>query len=506
MLALGGWLAHPRRNHASARSSRSPPTWCSSSRRSGCSPASSPSASTPGPAPSASRPARLHAAVVDRPDADRRSPTCTARSRFDDVTLRLPARRAGARRLLAAVAPGETVALVGARGRASRRSRCCCPASTTCIGRGHDRRRRRARRHARLAAPPVGVVFEDSFLFSDIDPGQHRLRPARRDRRGDRGRGPRRRGPRVHPRAARRLRHVVGEQGLTLSGGQRQRVALARALLTDPRILLLDDATSSVDAGIEEEIHATLADADRRAAPRSSSPTAARRCAGRPHRRGRPGPGRRRGHPRRAARRARRSTACCSPGPGDDARRRSRRRGGDEPTRRDGLTAVGSAVGTAPTPRGSRPRRDRRATPRDREPGRRRRPDRRAGWRWRRRRPAAAGLAPRRHPELLAQVDALPPADDDPRHRRRGRGEPTTAAAASALRHFLAPVPAGCSSAWSSWSLDAIAHARRPVARALRHRPAASRHVRHGACWASRRRRSSSVTLVDWWVMWARPA
>src|SRR5207248_3608401 len=51
---------------------------------------------------------------------------------------------------------------------------------------------------------------------------------------------------------------VVGEQGLTLSGGQRQRVALARALLTNPRILLLDDATSAVDTRIEEEIHATL--------------------------------------------------------------------------------------------------------------------------------------------------------------------------------------------------------------------------------------------------------
>jgi ATP-binding cassette, subfamily B, bacterial len=51
---------------------------------------------------------------------------------------------------------------------------------------------------------------------------------------------------------------VVGEQGLTLSGGQRQRVALARALITDPSILILDDATSAIDARIEAQIHATL--------------------------------------------------------------------------------------------------------------------------------------------------------------------------------------------------------------------------------------------------------
>src|SRR5262249_50273078 len=51
---------------------------------------------------------------------------------------------------------------------------------------------------------------------------------------------------------------VVGEQGLTLSGGQRQRVALAPPLLSDPRILILDDATSSIDSRVEEEIHATL--------------------------------------------------------------------------------------------------------------------------------------------------------------------------------------------------------------------------------------------------------
>jgi ATP-binding cassette subfamily B protein len=50
----------------------------------------------------------------------------------------------------------------------------------------------------------------------------------------------------------------VGERGLTLSGGQRQRLAIARALLADPRILILDDATSSVDASTEQAIKTAL--------------------------------------------------------------------------------------------------------------------------------------------------------------------------------------------------------------------------------------------------------
>jgi ATP-binding cassette subfamily B protein len=50
----------------------------------------------------------------------------------------------------------------------------------------------------------------------------------------------------------------IGERGLTLSGGQRQRVAIARAFLADPRILVLDDATSSVDASTEQEIKTAL--------------------------------------------------------------------------------------------------------------------------------------------------------------------------------------------------------------------------------------------------------
>ncbi len=51
---------------------------------------------------------------------------------------------------------------------------------------------------------------------------------------------------------------MVGERGLTLSGGQRQRLAIARAILADPRILILDDATSSVDASTEQSIKLAL--------------------------------------------------------------------------------------------------------------------------------------------------------------------------------------------------------------------------------------------------------
>ncbi|MEZ0065860.1 ATP-binding cassette subfamily B protein [Streptacidiphilus sp. MAP12-20] len=154
---------------------------------------------------------------------------------------------------------GETVALVGSSGSGKSTVGMLVPRFYDVTAgavrvHGHDVRDLTLR-SLRAA---IGIVPEDSFLFSESvrtniaygrpDATDEEVVAAARAAQADGFIGELPDG----------YETVVGEQGLTLSGGQRQRVALARAILADPRILLLDDATSAVDAQVEAEIHEAL--------------------------------------------------------------------------------------------------------------------------------------------------------------------------------------------------------------------------------------------------------
>ncbi|MEV6652433.1 ABC transporter ATP-binding protein [Streptomyces sp. NPDC051219] len=157
------------------------------------------------------------------------------------------------------IEPGETVAVVGASGSGKSTVSLLLPrfydvsAGAVLVG-GHDVRE--LTMDSLRAA--IGLVPEDSFLFSDTvraniayglpDATEEQIRTAARAAQADR----------FIADLPDGYDTKVGEHGLTLSGGQRQRVALARAILTDPRLLLLDDATSAVDVRVEHEIHEAL--------------------------------------------------------------------------------------------------------------------------------------------------------------------------------------------------------------------------------------------------------
>jgi ATP-binding cassette subfamily B protein len=157
------------------------------------------------------------------------------------------------------IRPGQTLALVGTSGSGKSTVSLLLPRfydvaeGAIRIG-GHDVRDLTT--ESLRAA--IGLVPEDSFLFSDtVRANLAYGRPDATD-------------AEVEAAARAAQAHdfimalpdgyatVVGEQGLTLSGGQRQRVCLARALVTDPAVLVLDDATSAVDANVEARIHDAL--------------------------------------------------------------------------------------------------------------------------------------------------------------------------------------------------------------------------------------------------------
>ena len=163
------------------------------------------------------------------------------------------------------LAPGRTVALIGHTGSGKTTLAALVPRFYDATeGRvlvdGVDVRdvtRRSLRRE-------IGVISQDPFLFSATRAREHRLR-RRSTRPTSRSSGPRARRRRTSSslELPQGYDTVIGERGITLSGGQRQRLAIARALVIDPRILILDDATASVDATTEARIRDGLAEAMR---------------------------------------------------------------------------------------------------------------------------------------------------------------------------------------------------------------------------------------------------
>jgi ABC-type multidrug transport system fused ATPase/permease subunit len=104
----------------------------------------------------------------------------------------------------------------------------------------------------------IGIVNQDPFLFSTSIADNIRLgRPDASDEQV-RGAAKAAQADEFIEALPEGFGTVIGERGFTLSGGQRQRIAIARALVMDPRILILDDATSSVDVETEFKIRRAL--------------------------------------------------------------------------------------------------------------------------------------------------------------------------------------------------------------------------------------------------------
>jgi ATP-binding cassette, subfamily B, bacterial len=196
--------------------------------------------------------------IADRPDAIE-LPADAAGLSFDDVRFGYVPAQPVLRGLSFRVEPGETVAVVGASGSGKSTLALLLPrfydpqGGSVRVG-GYDVAD--VTRDSLRAA--IGLVMEDSFLFSTTvraniaygrpDATEQEILAAAQAAQADE----------FIVKLPQGYDTVVGEQGLTLSGGQRQRVALARALVTDPRVLILDDATSAIDPRLEAEIHAAL--------------------------------------------------------------------------------------------------------------------------------------------------------------------------------------------------------------------------------------------------------
>ncbi len=208
-----------------------------------------------------------NAAVVDRPDArdldhlllDRDEHPSGSEVAFRDVRFGYTSSEPALDHFTLTIAPGEVVALVGGSGSGKSTVTALLPRFYD-VGSGAITIDGIDVRDATLASlrSQVGVVFEEAFLFSASvheniaygrpDATREQVRAAARVAGAER----------FIDALPEGFDTVVGERGLTLSGGQRQRIALARAVVSNPRILVLDDATSAVDTTTEEAIHAEL--------------------------------------------------------------------------------------------------------------------------------------------------------------------------------------------------------------------------------------------------------
>ena len=196
--------------------------------------------------------------LTEKPDAIT-LPAGTPDVELDDVHFGYVPSQPVLRGLSLRLRPGETLAVVGTSGSGKSTISMLLPRFYDVTGGairigGHDVRDLTL---DSLRAS-IGMVMEESFLFSDSvraniaygrpDATLEQVIQAAREAEADG----------FIDELPAGYDTVVGEQGLTLSGGQRQRVALARALITNPSILVLDDATSAIDARVEAQIHATL--------------------------------------------------------------------------------------------------------------------------------------------------------------------------------------------------------------------------------------------------------
>jgi ATP-binding cassette, subfamily B, bacterial len=200
----------------------------------------------------------MPSAIADAPDAVE-LPMARGEITFSNVHFQYSDGESVLRGVDLRFEPGERVAIVGPSGSGKSTlamlvSRFYDPTGGAVSVDGHDLRDVTLHSLRRQ----VGVVFEESFLFSDsVRANIAYGRPDATDAQIEAAA----RAAQAHEfisELPRGYDTTVGERGLSLSGGQRQRIALARAILYDPRILILDDATSAIDARIEAEVHDAL--------------------------------------------------------------------------------------------------------------------------------------------------------------------------------------------------------------------------------------------------------